>query len=107
MYERPHEARHQHGVVSTNVAGVLLLDQRIHQHLEGRLGLGSEVIIFCGRLDESPEHHPVVGRMGDAELHVRPVHRFKADAAMPVFFPGIREGLPELAEPFFRYRRQQ
>ena len=53
MDERPHEARHQHGVVSTDVAGVLLLDQRIHQHLEGGLGFGNEEIIFCARLDES------------------------------------------------------
>jgi hypothetical protein len=64
-------------------------------------------IIFCARLDESAEHHPVVGRMRDGELHVRPVHGVKADAAMPVLFPGIGEGLPELAEPFFPYRRQQ
>jgi hypothetical protein len=35
------------------------------------------------------------------------VHRFKADAAMPVSFPGIGEGLPEFTKPFFPYRRQQ
>ena len=69
--EGPHEARHQHRVVSTDVAGVLLLGQRIDQHLEGSLGFDNEVIIFCGRLDESAEHHPVAGWMRDCDTRDR------------------------------------
>jgi hypothetical protein len=70
-----HEAPHQYRVVSTDVSGALLLDQRIDQHLEGRPGLGNEVIIFCGRLDESAEHHPVEGWMRDWDTRDRRVRR--------------------------------
>jgi hypothetical protein len=107
MYDCPNEARHLHWIVPANSAGILMFDERVDQHLEGSLGFGNEVIVFRGGLDESAEHHPVVGRMRDRELHVCPAHGFKADAATPVPFPGIGEGLPERAEPFFPYRRQQ
>jgi hypothetical protein len=105
--EAPHEARHQHRIISTDVSGVLPLDERFDQHVEGSIGLGNEVILFCGRLDESAEHHPVVGWMRDRELHRCLAHGLKADAAGPILFPGIGDGLAERAEPFLPYRRQQ
>jgi uncharacterized membrane protein len=105
--ERPHEARHPYRVILTYVAGVLLLDQRIDQHLERSLGLGNKVIVFRGRLDESAEHHPIMRWMRHRELNVCLAHGLKADAATPVPFPGIGGGLPERTEPFFPYRRQQ
>jgi hypothetical protein len=71
----PHEAPHQNRVVSTDVSGVLLLDQCVDQHLEGSLGLGNEVVIFCGRLDQSAEHHPVAGWMRDCDTRDRRVRR--------------------------------
>jgi len=46
--DEAHTKRHQHRVVSTDVTGVLLLDERIDQHLEGSIGFGNEVIVFCG-----------------------------------------------------------
>jgi hypothetical protein len=56
MYDCPDEACYQYRIIPTDVAGVLLLDQRVDQHLEGGLGFGNEVIILRGRLDESAEH---------------------------------------------------
>src|SRR5215469_5939554 len=107
MEERPHKTAHEHRVVSTEIAGVLLLDQRIDQYLEGSLGLGHELVIFGCRLDECAEHNPVMGWMHDRELHVCSAHGLKADAATPVTFPGIGDGLPEHAESFFPHRREQ
>jgi hypothetical protein len=36
-----------------------------------------------------------------------PCHCLKADPATPVSFPGMGDDLPQLAEPFAPYRRQQ
>src|SRR6516162_4608381 len=107
MYDCPDEACHEYRIIPADVAGVLLLDQRIDQHLKGGLGVSNEVIVLGGRLDESAEHHPVVGRMRDRELYVCPGHCFKADPATPVPFPGMGDDLPQLAKPSAPYRRQQ
>jgi hypothetical protein len=48
-----------------------------------------------------------VGWVRDRELHIRLAHGLKAGAATPILFPGIGDGLPKRAEPFFSYRRQQ
>jgi hypothetical protein len=99
MYDCPDQACYQYRIITADVAGVLLHDQRIDQHLEGGLGFDNEVIILRGRLDESAEHHPILGRTRDRELSVCPGHCFKADAATLVPFPGTGDDLPELADP--------
>ena len=107
MFDCPDEACHEYRIIPADVAGVLLLEQRIDQHLKGGLGVSNEVIVLGGRLDESAEHHSVVGWMRDRALYVCPSHCFKADPATPVSFPGMGDDLPRLAEPFAPYRCQQ
>src|SRR6516162_7264496 len=105
MFDCPDEACHEYRIIPADVAGVLLLDQRIDQHLKGGLGVSNEWIVGRGRLDESAEHHPVVGRMRDVELYVSPGHCIKADPPRPfrsqawaTTCPGLRNpSLPTVA----------
>jgi hypothetical protein len=100
VHDRPDESRKEERVVASDEPRLLLFDERIDQHLEGRPGLLHERRIPGTRLQEPAEHHPIVGRMLDGKAHVRQSHGFESFAPAPVLLPGIRQREPKPAESF-------
>ena len=88
-------------------ARALLFHQRVHQGLERGLRLLDQLRIARARLDEAAEHHPVMRRMRDGELHVGVAHRLEAGPAAAFPFPRLDERQPQRAEALARDRGDQ
>jgi hypothetical protein len=107
MYDCPDQACYQYRIITADVAGVLLHDQRIDQHLEGGLGFDNEVIILRGRLDESAEHHPILGRTRDRETVRMPWPLLQSRCGHARSVPRHGRRLARACGPFTPRRRQQ
>ena len=70
---------------------ITLLDERINQHLKGGSRFVDKFRILRARLDEAPEHHPVMGGVRNGEVHVRDAHRLEALATFSVPLPRIAQ----------------